>query len=48
MTKNMYYFTLHQVWNIEVHNAENSISGPLYFKIFLGGGMPPDPPRGSL
>ena len=29
--KNMYYFTLHQVWNIDVHNAENSISGPLDF-----------------
>ena len=46
MTKNTCYFTLHQVWNIDVHNAENSISGPLDFRIFWGG-MPPDPPRGS-
>ena len=38
MTKNMYYFTLHEVWNIDVHNAENSISGPLDFKIFWWGG----------
>ena len=25
-------------------NAGNAISGPLHFKIFWGGGMPPDPP----
>ena len=47
MTKNTCYFTLHRVWNIDVHIAENSTSGPLDFKIFLGGGMPPHPPRGS-
>ena len=46
MTKNNCYFTLHRLWNIDVHNAENSISGPLDFKISWGG-MPPDPPRGS-
>ena len=46
MTKNTCYFTLRRVWNIDVHNAENSISGPLDFKIFWGD-MPPDPPRGS-
>ena len=45
ITKNTYYFTLHRVCNIDLHNAENSISGPLDFKIFWGG-MPPDPPRG--
>ena len=37
-TKNTCHFTLHRVWNIDVHNAENSISGPLAFKIFWGGG----------
>ena len=42
ITKNTYYFTLHRVCNIDLHNAENSISGPLDFKI-LWGGMPPDP-----
>ena len=42
MTKNTCYFTLHRVWNIDVHNAENSISGPLDFKKFWGG-MPLDP-----
>ena len=39
------YFTLHRVWNIDLHNAKNSISRPLDFKIFWGG--MPDPPRGS-
>ena len=29
------YFTLQRVWNIELHNAKNSISGPLDFNIFL-------------
>ena len=43
MTKNTCYFTLHRVRNIDVHDVENSISGPLDFKM----GMPPDPPRGS-
>ena len=38
-TKKTCHFTLHRVWNIDVHNAENSISGPL--------GMPPDPTRGT-
>ena len=38
----MYYFTLHQVLNIDVHNAENSISVPLYFK-FSGGTCPQTP-----
>ena len=42
MTKNTCYFTFDRVWNIHMENAENSISGPLDFKIFLGG-MPPDP-----
>ena len=46
MTKNTCYFTLHQVWNIDLRNAENSIPGPLDFKIFWGT-MPLDPPRGS-
>ena len=35
-TKNTCYFTLPQVWNIDVHNAENSIPVPLDFKIFWG------------
>ena len=39
MIKNTCYFTLHRVRNIDVHDAENSISGPLDFKM----GMPPDP-----
>ena len=43
MTKNTCYFTLHRVRNIDMHDVENSISGPLDFKM----GMPPDPPRGS-
>ena len=43
MIKNTCYFTLHRVRNIDVHNAENSISGPLDSKM----GMPPNPPRGS-
>ena len=43
MIKNTCYFTLHRVRNIDVHDAENSISGPLDFKM----GMPPNPPRGS-
>ena len=43
MTKNTCYFTLHRVRNIDVHDVDNSISGPLDFKM----GMPPDPPRGS-
>ena len=42
LLKNTYYFTLHRVWNIDLHNAENNISGPLDFKIFWGS-MPPDP-----
>jgi len=46
MTKNTCYFTLHQVLNIDVHNAENSISGPLDFTIFWKS-MPLDPPTGS-
>ena len=46
MTKNTCYFILHRVSNIDLRNAENSISGPLDFKIFWGD-MPPDPPRGS-
>ena len=43
MTKNTCYFTLDRVWNIHAENAENSISGPLDFKISWGG-MPPNPP----
>ena len=35
ITKNTCYFTLHRVWNIDLHNAKNSISGPLDFNIFL-------------
>ena len=46
MTKNTCYFILHRVSNIDLRNAENSISGPLDFKIFWGD-MPPNPPRGS-
>ena len=42
MTKNTCYFILHRVSNIDLRNAENSISGPLDFKIFWGD-MPPDP-----
>ncbi len=36
------YYTLHRVWNIDVHKAENSISGPFEFNIFWED-MPPDP-----
>ena len=46
MTTNTCYFTLHRVSNIDVHNAENSISGLLDSKIFWRD-MPPDPPSGS-
>ena len=38
ITKNTCYFTLHRVRNIDLHNAENSISGPLEVKIFWGEG----------
>ena len=53
ITKNTCYFTLHRVWNIDLHNAENSISRPLDFKIFWGHApletrpSRPDPSRGS-
>ena len=40
------HFTLHRVWNIVVHNVVNSISGPLDFKIFFGGGGEVRPPQG--
>ena len=36
MTKITCYFTLHRVRNIDVKNAENSIYGPLDFKILWG------------
>ena len=44
MKKNTCYSTLYRVWNIDVHNVDNSISGPLDFQIFWGGGACPQTP----
>ena len=43
ITKNTCYFTLHRIWNIDLHNTENSIFGPLDFKTFQGGHTPRTP-----
>ena len=43
MTKNTCYFTPHRVWNIDLHNAQNNISGPLDFKNFWEGHAPRPP-----